>query len=374
MLIGGGPTGVEMAGAIAEISRQVLVRDFRQIDPREARVLLLEAGPRILHTFAEDLAAKAEASLRRLGAEVRTNCRVTAMDREAVWMGDERIEAATILWAAGVAASPLVESLGVPLDRAGRVIVEPDLSIPGRREVFVIGDASVFLHQTGSPLPGMCPVAIQQGRHVAESIRSDLGDRPREAFHYVEKGQLATIGRAAAVCDFHGAKFSGFLAWVIWLFVHIFSLIGFENRIIVVLRWAWSYLTFSRSARLITGSMETEEAASGGDREKIRIAPAPGITKYADLDGEAGVVPGANCGHPAAGAAHRGGISQLRGRREGPDPGDSLDSLVAGIRHRVRGVLGAQAAAPALPILCRRGGATCLVVLVWAGLLAWTLI
>ena len=263
VLIGGGPTGVEMAGAIAEISRQVLVRDFRQIDPREARVLLLEAGPRILHTFAEDLAAKAEASLRRLGAEVRTNCRVTAMDREAVWMGDERIEAATILWAAGVAASPLVESLGVPLDRAGRVIVEPDLSIPGRREVFVIGDASVFLHQTGSPLPGMCPVAIQQGRHVAESIRSDLGDRPREAFHYVEKGQLATIGRAAAVCDFHGAKFSGFLAWVIWLFVHIFSLIGFENRIIVVLRWAWSYLTFSRSARLITGSMETEEPPQG---------------------------------------------------------------------------------------------------------------
>jgi len=274
VIIGGGPTGVEMAGAIAEISRQVLVRDFRQIDPREARVLLLEAGPRILSTFPEELSAKASESLRRLGAEVRTNASVTDLEPEAVGVGGERIDAATILWAAGVAASPLVASLGVPLDRPGRVIVEPDLSIPGRREVFVIGDAGVFLHQTGKPLPGVAPVAMQQGRHVAENIRRELAGRPREAFHYVDKGQLATIGRAAAVCDFGRTRFSGFVAWVIWLFVHIFFLIGFENRLIVLLRWAWSYVTFSRSARLITGSMEEElpPPAGGADEEAARVS------------------------------------------------------------------------------------------------------
>lgn len=255
VIIGGGPTGVEMAGAIAEISRQVLVQDFRRIDPREARVVLLEAGPRVLATMAEELSAKAEDSLRSLGAEVQTHARVTGMETETVWMGEQKIEAATILWAAGVAAGPLVGSLGVPLDRTGRVIVEKDLSIPGHREVFVVGDAAVFLHQTGAPLPGMCPVAIQQGRHVARIIAEDLQAKPRSTFRYKDRGQLATIGRSAAVCDFHVARFSGMLAWIIWLWIHIFFLIGFENRVIVTLRWAWSYLTFSRSARLITGDL-----------------------------------------------------------------------------------------------------------------------
>jgi NADH dehydrogenase len=271
VIIGGGPTGVEMAGAIAEIARQVLVRDFRRIDPREARVVLLEAAPRVLSNMAEDLSQSAEASLRKLGAEVHTGARVTAMERETVWMGDQKIEAATILWAAGVAASPLVGSLGAPLDKVGRVIVESDLSIPGHKEVFVIGDAAVFLHQTGSPLPGMCPVAMQQGHHVAENIRDDLVRKGRTPFHYRDKGQLATIGRSAAVCDFHVARFTGFLGWCIWLWVHIFFLIGFENRIIVMLRWAWSYFTVSRSARLITGNLEElnpppEQGLSGTSR------------------------------------------------------------------------------------------------------------
>lgn len=256
VIIGGGPTGVEMAGAIAEIARQVLVRDFRRINPREARVVLLEAAPRVLTNMAEDLSQNAEASLRELGVEVHTSARVTAMERQTVWMGDQKIEAATILWAAGVAASPLTSSLGVPLDQAGRVMVEPDLSIPGHKEVFVIGDAAVFLHQTGSPLPGMCPVAMQQGQHVAENIRDDLAQKPRKSFHYIDRGQLATIGRSAAVCDFHVARFTGFFGWLIWLWVHIFFLIGFENRIIVMLRWAWSYFTVSRAARLITGNLE----------------------------------------------------------------------------------------------------------------------
>ena len=261
VIIGGGPTGVEMAGAIAEISRHVMVKDFRHMDPREARVVLLEAGPRVLSTMAEDLSQKAEASLRKLGAEVHTKARVTGLEPEAVWMGEQKIAAATILWAAGIAASPLVRSLGVPLDKAGRVIVEPDLSIPGHREVFVIGDSAVFLHQTGAPLPGMAPVAIQQGRHVAENIRCDLQKTARTPFHYFNKGELATIGRSSAVADFHVARFSGFLGWVIWLWVHVFFLIGFENRVVVMVRWAWSYLTYSRAARLITGDIEKEPPA-----------------------------------------------------------------------------------------------------------------
>jgi NADH:quinone reductase (non-electrogenic) len=260
VIVGGGPTGVELAGAIAEISRRVLVRDFRHIDPREARILLLEAGPRILPAMPEDLSMKAATSLKQLGAEVHVDTRVTAIEADAVGISagenESKIEAATILWAAGIAANPLVRSLGVPLDRAGRVIVEKDLSIPGHQEVFVIGDAAAFLHQGGAALPGLAPVAIQQGRYVAKAIAADLQHTARMSFHYTDKGQLATIGRASAVCDFHVARFSGFFGWVLWLWVHILFLIGFENRLIVLLRWAWSYLTYSRSARLITGEME----------------------------------------------------------------------------------------------------------------------
>ena len=256
VIIGGGPTGVEMAGAIAEISRQVMVRDFREIDPREARVILVEAGPRILPSFPPDLSTKAEASLRKIGAEILTDVAVTSVEPEVVVVGDQRIEAATTLWAAGMRASDLVSSLGAPLDQGGRVLVEPDLSTPSHPEVFVVGDAAAFLHQPGGPLPGIAPVAIQQGRHAAENIRRDLRRKNRNPFRYRDRGQLATIGRAAAVADFRRFKFSGWLAWAAWVWVHIYFLIGFENRVVVLFRWALSYLTVGRAARLITGHIE----------------------------------------------------------------------------------------------------------------------
>ena len=256
VVVGAGPTGVELAGAIGEIASKVMARDFRNINPQEARVILVEAGPRILPAFPEELSTRAEESLRELCVEVRKDSPVTSIQPGAIVIGNERIVAATVLWAAGVIASPLARSLGVPLDKAGRVLVEPDLSIPGHPEVFVIGDLAAFLHQTGRPLPGLAPVAIQQGRHAAKNILRRCQGLPSQPFHYVDRGILATIGRAAAVADFGVAKFSGFLAWVIWLFVHIFWLIGFRNRFIVLFEWAWAYITFQRSARLITGDSE----------------------------------------------------------------------------------------------------------------------
>jgi NADH:ubiquinone reductase (H+-translocating) len=256
VVVGGGPTGVELAGAIAEISRQVMVSDFRAIDPREARVLLVEAGPRILSAYPEDLSAKAEASLKKLGVEVRKNCAVTSVEPAWVGLGNEKLQAVTVLWAAGVTASPLAKSLGVPLDRFGRVLVEPDLTIPGHPEVFVIGDLAAFTHQTGKPLPGVSPVAIQQGRHAARNILRSCQGLPYEPFKYVDKGSLATVGRAAAVAQFGRVKISGFLAWLAWLFIHIFFLIGFRNRFVVMFEWAWAYFTFQRSARLITGDID----------------------------------------------------------------------------------------------------------------------
>jgi NADH dehydrogenase len=258
-VVGGGPTGVELAGAIAEIARHVMVEDFRVIDPREARVLLLEAGPRILPAFPEALSAKAQASLERLGVEVKTGAAVTQLDAGRVILGQEIIAAETVLWAAGVTASPLARSLGVTLDRAGRVIVERDLTVPGHPEIFVIGDLAAFLHQTGNrppgqPLPGVAPVAIQQGRHAAANILRAIRGQPYLTFHYVDKGNLATIGRAAAVADFGFLRLSGLLAWLAWLFIHIFFLIGFRNRFVVLFEWAWAYLTYQRAARLITGN------------------------------------------------------------------------------------------------------------------------
>ncbi len=254
VIVGAGPTGVELAGAIAEIATKVMTRDFRKFNPREARVILVEAGPRVLPAFPEELAAKAEAALKKLGVEVRRNSPVTSIQPGEVVVGGEQVFAATILWAAGVVASPMARSLGVPLDRAGRVIVEPDLSVPGHSEVFVIGDLASFLHQTGKPLPGLAPVAIQQGRHAAENILRLCQGRSSEPFRYADRGSLATIGRAAAVADFGVVKVSGFLAWIAWLFVHIFWLIGFRNRFVVLFEWAWAYLTFQRAARLITGN------------------------------------------------------------------------------------------------------------------------
>ena len=256
VVIGGGPTGVELAGAIAEISRQVLVRDFRSIDPREAKVFLVEAGSRILSTFPEPLSAAAAASLQKLGVEVLQGIPVTGIKRGEVALGERTILAETILWGAGVIASPLARSLGVPLDRAGRVIVQPDLSIPGHPEAFVIGDMAVFTHQTGHPLPGTCPVAIQQGRHVAMNIRRRLNGQSIEPFRYVNRGNLATIGRAHAVADLGRIRLSGLPAWLAWLFVHVFFLIGFRNRFIVIFEWAWAYFTYQRGARLITGDLD----------------------------------------------------------------------------------------------------------------------
>lgn len=252
VIVGGGPTGVELAGTMIEFARKTIRRDFRSFDPRQARVLLLEGGPRILPTFPPDLSDKAERSLRKLGVEVRTNASVTAVDEGGVWVGEERIRSQCVFWAAGNVASPLARSLGVPLDRYGRVHVEPDLSIPGHPEVFVVGDMALFMHQTGEPLPGVAPVAMQQAKAAAKNIRCRMKNEPTRTFRYVDKGNLATIGRSAAVADLRGLHLWGFPAWVAWLVVHIFFLIGFRNRLIVLIQWAWWYFTHQRGARLIT--------------------------------------------------------------------------------------------------------------------------
>ena len=255
-IVGGGPTGVELAGAIAEISRKVLVDDFRHIDPREARVVLIEAGPRILPTYATRSSESAAEELRQLGVEVRTGEPVTRVDGTGLVAGGRRLEAATVLWAAGVAASRVGNFLGAPVDRHGRVIVQPDLTIPGRPEVFVIGDLALFTHQGGQPLPGVSPVAMQQGRYVARAIRARLAGRVAPPFHYLDKGTMAVVGRSAAVAEIFGLKLSGFLAWLAWSGLHIFYLIGFRNRFVVMFEWAWAYFSYQRGARLITGNLE----------------------------------------------------------------------------------------------------------------------
>ena len=254
VVVGGGPTGVELAGTLAEIARHALAHEFRNIKPESSHILLIEGGPRVLPAYSESSSRNAEEQLRRMGVEVRTSQMVTRVESGAVWVGKERIAAPVVLWAAGVAASPLGRKLGVPVDRAGRVFVGPDLSIPGHSEVFVIGDLAAFRDEQGQMLPGLAPVAIQQGGWLAEAIRRDLEHQPRRAFQYHDKGILATIGRAAAVAQFGKFELSGYLAWLAWLFVHIFLMIGFRNRIIVMINWAWAYLTYERGARLITGS------------------------------------------------------------------------------------------------------------------------
>ena len=256
LLVGGGPTGAELAGAIGEISRHELKRDFRAIDPGEARIVLVEAGPRLLPTFPPELAAKAAASLGKLGVEVRTGAAVTAIGDGFAEIGSERLEAGTILWAAGVAASPLARSLGVPLDRAGRALVNPDLSLPGHPEIFVIGDLAAFLDKTGAPLPGVAQVAIQQGRRAAQNILASVRGEEREPFHYRDPGNLAVLGRGSAIADLGRIRLSGFPGWLVWCFVHILYLIGFRNRFIVLFEWAWAFLTGKRAARLITGDVE----------------------------------------------------------------------------------------------------------------------
>ena len=252
VLIGGGPTGVELAGALAEIARQALKEEFDAVDPASARILLLEAGPSILPAFPENLRDSARRALQRLGVDVREGRAVTAVEPGAVRIGDERIEAHTIMWAAGVAAESIARDLGQELDRAGRVIVNPDLSVPGNPALFVAGDLASFSHQTGQPLPGVAQVAKQEGAHAAANIGRLIAGQPTRPFHYYDPGNLATIGRHAAIADFGFLRVSGYLGWLLWLFIHILFLIGFRNRMSVMLQWAAAYLTYQRSVRLIT--------------------------------------------------------------------------------------------------------------------------
>jgi NADH:ubiquinone reductase (H+-translocating) len=257
VIVGGGPTGVELAGALAEISRHTLARQFRSFDPKDARVILVEAGPDLLTMYPPTLRAAAERSLARLGVEVRKGAPVTGVDAGGVTMGDRQIDAATVLWAAGVSASGIARGLGAPLDRSGRVLVNADLSVPGYPEVFAIGDLAAIA-QDGELLPGVAQVAIQQGRHAAGVIACAIEGRPRPPFRYVNYGNMATIGRAAAVADLGWLRLSGWPAWVAWLFLHIMKLVGFRNRLGVLLQWTWAYFTYQRSVRLITGDRREE--------------------------------------------------------------------------------------------------------------------
>ena len=252
VLVGGGPTGVEMAGAIAEIARQTLADEFRTIDTSDARVILVEAGPSILGAFPDKLRDAARASLTRLGVEVLEKTAVTSIEDGRVWLGDRVIEAETIIWTAGVNASPLGASLGVPLDRAGRVLVEQDLSVPGHPDAFVIGDMAGLLDQSGKQYPGVSQVAMQQAAHAAKMIGRAIEQQPRRPFRYKDLGNMATIGRNAAIADLGWLRLAGFPAWLLWLFIHIFWLIGFRNRLLVLVQWAGAYLTYQRSVRLIT--------------------------------------------------------------------------------------------------------------------------
>ncbi|HZQ25482.1 MAG TPA: NAD(P)/FAD-dependent oxidoreductase [Terriglobales bacterium] len=254
VVVGGGPTGVELAGTLAEISRHALTHEFRKIDPSTTHIILLEGGPRVLPTYPEDLSCSAQEQLQGLGVEVHTATMVTSVEPGMVRAGDLHFSSAVTLWAAGVAASPLGKKLGVPVDRAGRVIVNPDLSIDGHRDVFVIGDLAAAKDEQGKMLPGVAPVAIQEGKYVARTLVRGLKGQSRRRFHYFDKGSLATIGRNAAVAQIGKFHISGLIAWLTWLFVHIMYLIGFRNRVIVMIQWAWSYFTYERGARLITGS------------------------------------------------------------------------------------------------------------------------
>ena len=253
VVVGAGPTGVEMAGAIADIARQALARDYKAIDTRKARVMLFEGSDRVLGTYTPDLSASAKEQLEDLGVEVRLNSFVTDIEPGKVKVGEEWIDCDVVVWATGVAASPLGKKLGVETDRAGRVLVNPDLSIPGCERTFVIGDMASIKRENGDPVPGVSPAAMQMGTATAKNILADLRNQPRKNFKYVDKGSMATIGRSKAIAHVWGLKMTGWIAWVFWLFLHVFFLIGFRNRIAVMMGWAWAYFTRERSARLITG-------------------------------------------------------------------------------------------------------------------------
>ncbi|HET8622004.1 MAG TPA: NAD(P)/FAD-dependent oxidoreductase [Gemmatimonadales bacterium] len=298
VVVGGGPTGVELAGALAEIRNFALQRDFRQINPRDATVMLIEAGPRILSTYPPSLSERAVTELRRLGVEVRVNTMVTEVREWSVQAGEWSIPTHTVLWAAGNVASPLLKTLGTPLDRQGRAIVGPDCTIPGHPEIFVLGDAAHFARGDGT-LPGVCPVAIQMGQYAARVINAEVAHRaarppvdgtrveppPRPPFNYWDKGQLAVIGRGHAVADLGRLRFGGLFAWLAWIFVHIFFLIGFRNRVLVLIQWAYSYVTYRRGARIITGELgpasPTKPVSQFPTRPPTdqRVAPTPGAAR-----------------------------------------------------------------------------------------------
>ncbi|HEY2390453.1 MAG TPA: NAD(P)/FAD-dependent oxidoreductase [Candidatus Angelobacter sp.] len=263
VVVGGGPTGVELAGAISDITRRYLTKEFRAIDPRQSRIILLEGGPRVLPTYPPDLSTSAERQLKQMGVEVRTNAMVTNIEAGVVSVGKEKIPAAVILWGAGVSASPLGKMLGVPTDKAGRVIVQPDLTVPRHPEVFVTGDLASATRSNGKPVPGVAPAAIQMGKFAARQIKNTLAGKQREKFEYLDKGSLATIGRSHAIADFPGnIHISGYFAWLSWLFIHLLFLVGFRNRFFVMIEWAWAYITYNHSARLITNPAEKERMES----------------------------------------------------------------------------------------------------------------
>ena len=261
IIVGGGPTGVEMAGAISEIARHTMTREFRRINSARAKVIVIEGAPHILGAYPADLAANGKRQLEDIGVEVHEGVQVTKVTAEGVEIkGGQFIPARTVIWAAGNQASPLGKTLGVPIDKAGRVVVNEDLTIPGHPEVQVIGDMANFSHQTGKPLPGVSPPAMQEGRHAARSILETLAGGKPMPFHYWDKGSMATIGRNKAVADLNFIHFGGFLAWIMWAGVHVFYLVGFRNRFVVMAEWAWNYFSFYRGSRLITGTQDGQDA------------------------------------------------------------------------------------------------------------------
>ncbi len=270
VVVGGGPTGVEMAGAVTEVARYSMVRDFRRIKPESARVILLDGAPRVLQTFSEKLSRKAREQLERIGVIVRSDAQVVEVSEEGVKLRDgEFIPCRTVIWAAGNEASPLGRQLGVPTDRMGRVIVEPDLTVPGYPNIYVIGDLACYTHQGERPLGGVAPVAMQMGRYAAEAILANVGGRSLPPFRYVDRGSMATIGRHAAVAEVRGLEFNGRVAWLAWLLVHLTYLIGFRNRISVLLQWMWSYINYYRGARLITGLSGKIERRNPGEPHSL---------------------------------------------------------------------------------------------------------
>ena len=281
VVVGGGPTGVEMAGAIAEISRSVIVKDFRRIDPAKARILLVEAGPRILAMFPEDLAAHAKGDLERMGVEVVNNGRVTNINAEGVDIGSQHLAAKTVIWAAGVQAAPIGRALGVELDRAGRIPVNPDLSIPGHPEVFAAGDIAHVDLGGGKLLPGLAPAAIQTGVRAAKNILASVHGEERKPFKYLDKGQMATIGKRKAIAMTGKLKFTGFIAWLAWMFIHILYLVGFKNRLSVLGEWIWAYVFSKRGARLITSRDWFSYRPQAGGLPPAQPTTEPGAKKLA---------------------------------------------------------------------------------------------